>query len=210
MNKLQENKDLEDFRNQWKKELKIDVNSEIKENVKDSENIIIFEESEEEKLGRTYWEKATRLEQEGEYIRAVKYYKRAFKLAPDLELTVRKEFQLVDKKNIQKQDKSINQKQNQYSNLHIESLIKELPNNAKDSVHFLPQWAIPYFEAPCEPLFPIEINHKNNGRVNHISEVPNELISQIFSHLDPFSLEIIGRVCKIWFILSRDVIHSFL
>ena len=63
----------------------------------------------------------------------------------------------------------------------------------------VPLWALEFRQFPCTMENEEDLNEL------HISSLPAELISTIFGFLDAKSVDRSSRVCKYWFLLSREV-----
>ena len=179
--------DLKNFRNQWRRE--------IEESQQRSSN-----ESSREMLARRLFLEGIELEKSRKYFEAIRLYRRAVQLEPNIEYKV---YQATRAENEQKDDFSNNNVGS--SNLEKSETENEDEDNLDDLIESFQRQLSLENKPICESSYlPGTIK---TGK--HISALPVEVLLLILKYvvsndLDMKSLERFGRVCKGFFLLSRD------
>lgn len=180
--------ELEHFRIQWQKELhnKQDSNHVISNReVSDANNIQLIEPTVEEQA-RYLFIQGVNAEHNGRLYDAIKYYRRAVQLVPDIEFRIqdyrpRRQSETTDS------ESSIGSSN---SEPEVEDLVQHFSNlraNCKSAI--------------CEPDV--------ETQVCHISALPWEILMYIFKwvvsiELDILSLERLAEVCRGFYVCARD------
>lgn len=181
-NKLASDEVLSEFRNQWRQELQIGTTS---------SGQTLEEEA------RSLFQQGIDLERKGKCFEAIRHYKRAIHLVPDIEFRV---YSTAQSKQTAKNDKNGNKST---------TSSKQRQDNTEDSIDDL----VEAFQRDlslnnvgvCESTF-------GTGTIStslHISSLPVEVFLVIMkwlvsNDLDFKSLEKFGQVCKGFYLLSRD------
>ena len=178
---------LDEFRNQWKQELNPDQ--------KEDE-----EELSPEELAQIFFQKGVDLERKGKCFEAIRAYRKAVQLVPDIEYKMYCQ-STQQKKKLKEDSKNNNNKSNEPKPGTSSDFDQEVENLSEIFQRELA------FEgkAICESAF-------SAGTIStslHISTLPTEVFLVILkwlvsNDLDFKSLERFGQVCKGFYLLSRD------
>lgn len=135
---------------------------------------------------------AVELEQDDMHHESIRYYKQAMHLCPDIEKQIFQEQRLVSALDVTDRLAREYAPNQTYDDTLLERIRQEyLKDNQEDNFQL------------CRPAL------KTKGGSMHISDLPQELILNIYRYvigaeLDLASLENLGLVCRGFFILSRD------
>lgn len=185
-NKLDNEQVLSDFRNQWRQELIGAPSSQEEETLQENEAKKLFMQGVE-------------LERKGKCFEAIRLYKRAIQLDPDIEFktytqTAQQKKKVKDEANNNNAGTSSSTAQQVHSDEIVDDLVDAFQNELSLNS-----------QGVCESSFGPGIISTSL----HISALPVEVLLVILkwlvsSELDFKSLERFGRVCKGFFLLSRD------
>ena len=180
---------LSEFRSQWKQELEGTQNDEINRN------------DEEEQEARSLFQLGVDLERKGKCFEAIRAYKRAIQLVPDIEF--RAYSQSSQQKQKLRNDSKNNNNQTGTSHQNAEDIGED--DSVDDLVEAFQRDLSLSNKGVCESTY-------GAGTIStslHISSLPVEVFLVILkwlvsSDLDFKSLEKFGQVCKGFYLLSRD------
>lgn len=135
---------------------------------------------------------AVELEQDDMPHESIRYYKQAIHLCPDIEKQIFQEQRLISVQETNERLSREPEKQRTSDKALLDRIKEEHQKDAKDNNYQI-----------CRPA------HKVKASSLHISDLPHELILNIYRYvigteLDLASLETLGSVCRGFFILSRD------
>lgn len=178
--------DLDQFRSQWKRE--------IEESQQRGES---SNESSREKMARNLFLEGIELEKSRKYFEAIRCYRRAVQLEPNIELKVYQTFRESEQSKDDHAGSSYSKNSDKSEHV-VEAGIEDLVEC------FQKQLSLEN-KPVCESNF-------GQGTIRtekHISVLPMEILLLILKYvvsndLDMKSLERFGRVCKGFFLLSRD------
>jgi len=188
--------DLEHFRSQWQRELKDKTKEEIGEKQATCENN--DEEDEEDDVhrkARDFFMKGVEFEGDGKFFDAIKYYKKAEKLVPDIENHAHK-FNIAKNRNTRDVNKTSVLDANENSR-------PESNENEQDLVNLISKFSKLRVDGNCSIKSELEAN------IVHIGQLPSEVLNYIIkwvvsSDLDLKSLENCSQVCRGFYLASRD------
>jgi len=188
--------DLEQFRSQWQRELKDKTKEEIGAKQATCENN--DEEDEEDDVhrkARDFFMKGVEFEGDGKFFDAIKYYKKAEKLVPDIENHAHK-FNIAKNRNTRDVNKTSVLDANGNSR-------PESHENEQDLVNLISKFSKLRVDGNCSIKSEFETN------IVHIGQLPSEVLNYIMkwvvsSDLDLKSLENCSQVCRGFYLASRD------
>lgn len=188
--------DLDQFRSQWQRELKDKTKEEIGEKQATCENN--DEEDEEDDVhrkARDFFMKGVEFEGDGKFFDAIKYYKKAEKLVPDIENHAHK-FNIAKNRNI----RDVNNTNALDANGNSR---QESSENEQDLVNLISKFSKLKLDGSCSIKSEFETN------IVHIGQLPSEVLNYIIkwvvsSDLDLKSLENCSQVCRGFYLASRD------
>lgn len=213
--------ELESFRHRWKREIATSKTGESAEAIAggstckpDQLSGTSEPESTEARYARAkkLFLTAVQLEQDEMQYESIRYYKEAMHLCPDIEKQIFRE-----QCEASAQEASSKKLQNDFSSrTQTQSLLKDLRLDGRSGDEDEQRSLLERLEEQ------IILSNQRDGRTTlcrprnkikpntvHVSELPHDLIIQIFRYvvgreLDLASLEILGLVCRGFFVLSRD------
>lgn len=173
--------DLESFRNQWRQELQNPAE----------------EVSREEQAKRLFLE-GVDLEKKGKCFDAIKCYRRAIQLDPDIEFRAYRE-------SSQQKTSKLDERNNKKSTNEIASTSSKSQNDDLEDLIECFQRDLSMSDRICEPSYGADVI----TTALHISSLPFEIFINILKwivsgDLDLKSLETFGLVCKGFYLLARD------
>lgn len=188
--------DLEQFRSQWQRELKDKTNEENGEKQATCENN--DEEDEEDDVhrkARDFFMKGVEFEGDGKFFDAIKYYKKAEKLVPDIENHAHK-FNIAKNRNTRDVNNTSVLDANGNSR-------HESSENEQDLDNLISKFSKLRVDGNCSIKSEFETN------IVHIGQLPSEVLNYIMkwvvsSDLDLKSLENCSQVCRGFYLASRD------
>jgi len=188
--------DLEQFRSQWQRELKDKTKEENGEKQATCENN--DEEDEEDDVhrkARDFFMKGVEFEGDGKFFDAIKYYKKAEKLVPDIENHAHK-FNIAKNRNTRDVNNTSVLDANGNSR-------HESSENEQDLVNLISKFSKLRVDGNCSIKSEFETN------IVHIGQLPSEVLNYILkwvvsSDLDLKSLENCSQVCRGFYLASRD------
>lgn len=188
--------DLEQFRSQWQRELKDKTKEEDGEKQATCENN--DEEDEEDDVhrkARDFFMKGVEFEGDGKFFDAIKYYKKAEKLVPDIENHAHK-FNIAKNRNTRDVNNTSVLDANGNSR-------HESSENEQDLVNLISKFSKLRVDGNCSIKSEFETN------IVHIGQLPSEVLNYIIkwvvsSDLDLKSLENCSQVCRGFYLASRD------
>ncbi|XP_039285494.1 F-box only protein 9 [Nilaparvata lugens] len=189
-----ESDELANFRAQWQRELKSvsPARKTTKENDSNFEDVTVEEKA------KYLFVKGAEYEQAGKLYEAIHFYKKAVQMVPDIEFRLYEEtskqarqthdVEVISEHNLRTDDEYINEDSEDDCDNRI-SLLARL------------QRIVNRTHCVCQP--------KDQQKSTHISELPMEIILYILrwvvsSELDLRSLEMCSRVCRGFYVCSRD------
>jgi len=198
--------ELDSFRLRWKRELE-DTKfqpSQSTDSCQENKEVCTFEEkiSQPEPSELTYAKAkklfltAVELEQSDMHFESIRYYKQAMHLCPDIEKRIfseQCEASIKSSKDLYVIESSAKEKVRDQEEVDLVHRIRQVCHDSADNGN-------PVY---CRPHF------KPKSDVFHFSDLPHELMVQIFRYiigeeLDLASLESVGLVCRGFYLLSRD------
>jgi len=187
--------DLDHFRSQWQRELKDKTKEEIGVKQATCENNDEDEEDDVHRKARDFFMKGVEFEGDGKFFDAIKYYKKAEKLVPDIEnhahkFNIAKNRNIRDVKNTSALDANGNSR-------------PESNENEQDLVNLITKFSKLRVDGNCSIKSELETN------IVHIGQLPSEVLNYIIkwvvsSDLDLKSLENCSEVCRGFYLASRD------
>lgn len=188
--------DLNQFRSQWQRELKDKTKEENGEKQATCENN--DEEDEEDDVhrkARDFFMKGVEFEGDGKFFDAIKYYKKAEKLVPDIENHAHK-FNIAKNRNTRDVNNTSVLDANGNSR-------HESSENEQDLVNLISKFSKLRVDGNCSIKSEFETN------IVHIGQLPSEVLNYIIkwvvsSDLDLKSLENCSQVCRGFYLASRD------
>ncbi|CAF0918661.1 unnamed protein product [Adineta ricciae] len=185
---------LDEFRNKWKKEIQQRtvyghvINDKPKEQQQD-------ETINNEEQAKHFFERAAELEREAKFYEAIKYYRAAMQLVPDIETRMARKGQ--------QQSRTTMDSDYQLESADESPRTGDITEDAEDLVDTLQRMTVDENERStiCTKNFP--------QQATHISSIPSEVLIYIFrwvvsSDLDIRSLEQCACVCRGFYICARD------
>lgn len=186
---------LENFRSQWQKELNEKNKEEIGEKQVTNENSEDDDEEEDDihRKARDLFMKGVEFEGDGKFFDAIKYYKMAEKLVPDIEIHAHK-FNIAKKNNM----RGVKNTSVEDANGNAAPETNEL-----DLIDLISKFSKLKVAGDCSIKNEFETNSVHIGRLP--SEVLNYIIKWVVSSdLDLKSLENCSEVCRGFYLASRD------
>ncbi|CAF4437690.1 unnamed protein product, partial [Rotaria sp. Silwood2] len=186
---------LDEFLNKWKKEIqqRTVYGHVINDKQKEQEQEESFNVEEQAKH---FFLRASDLEREGKLYDAIKYYRAAMQLVPDIEFRMARKGQ-------QQQQMTTMDLNNRQENIDEDNNTNEVSEQDVDLIDSLQRMHIDDGELStiCAKNFP--------QQATHVSSLPSEVLIYIFrwvvsSDLDIRSLEQCARVCRGFYICARD------
>ncbi|XP_034943127.1 F-box only protein 9 [Chelonus insularis] len=190
---------LASFREQWQRELEISPKKEARGS--SSNKLVNVKKNKEdvtiESKARDLFLKGVEYEQNGELYDAIRFYKRAVQLVPDIEFKlyesmkpkVRDKYETADTIEFEKKVNDVRECTETINDIEEDDLINKLSRIVSRNQYV------------CYPRF--------EQMTTHISALPMEIILYILrwvvsSELDLRSLELFSRVCRGFYISARD------
>ncbi|KAL4217675.1 F-box only protein 9 [Mactra antiquata] len=167
---------LEQFRQQWKAELKVNISSEVSQEQQNGNDI--------EKEAAALFLMGSKLEQEGSLYEAVNYYRRAMQLVPDIEMKI--EYPGRSPRERQESESSVDS----FDGEELESDLITRFNNLQVEEKRI-----------CSPEFHQRVCHISALPVEVLIYIFKWVVS---SQLDMKSLENISEVCRGFYLCARD------
>jgi len=147
--------------------------------------------------------KAGRCEEKGKMVKAVRLYRRAFKLCPELEEVrtqreLRLEERVVEESIAREEERVVTDTTVLRRSKEISSAVSE--SHAHSDALVVPSWAAAFHHSPCLPLVQVP-----EGKA-HISLLPNEVLVNVLSFCTatPHTLDAVSAVCRAWFSVARE------
>lgn len=188
--------DLENFREQWKKELgkQHQVNP-SKEKVGEAEE---DEEDDVHVQARALFLQGVKFEESGKLYEAIRYYKRAEKLVPNIE---QQTFEYTGRNKKKESGEQIPK-----DNMQVPSA-GQLPS--EDNEEEMSNLVAKFAKLRASPDIGAIIRRENETNMTHIGSLPSEVLNYILkwvvsSELDLASLERCSLVCRGFYLAARD------
>jgi len=184
--------ELSEFRDRWKQEL------ETREESQGTQT--------KEEMSIDLYRQALFYEREGQPFKAVRFYRKAFKLNPTLEHSREAQLNADFLSLTGEPSKGPAAK----TPAALSQPTKQRSLDSKQHLAHIPQWAEHFVGSLCERPDPKEEEEENEPTKNeevleiHIGDLPPEVFIHILSFITAVDVESCSAVCRLWYLLARE------